>query len=53
MAEFAVPPPGAVVTQVITSPAHLVTVPARDADGIHEAVLLDSSGVERARFSAP
>ncbi|OLC58603.1 MAG: hypothetical protein AUH85_00540 [Chloroflexi bacterium 13_1_40CM_4_68_4] len=52
-AEFTIPPQGGVVTQVITSPAHLVTVAAAEGDGIREAILLDTSGVERARFTVP
>lgn len=48
-ASFAEPPPGAIVTQVITSPAQIVTIATNDVAGAKTAVLLDSSGTERAR----
>jgi len=50
-ATFTVPGPGAFVTQVLTSPAHVVSIAAADATGVREAILFDSSGVERARAS--
>jgi hypothetical protein len=37
------------VTQVLTSPAHVVSVARADIAGVREVVLLDSSGAERAR----
>lgn len=44
-ARFTTPPPGAIVTQVLTSPAHTIGVPfAPD-----EVILLDQDGRERAR----
>jgi hypothetical protein len=52
-AQFTTPPQGGVVAQVLTSPAHLVTVAAADGDGIREAILFDTSGAERARFTVP
>ncbi|MDP9280845.1 MAG: protease complex subunit PrcB family protein [Chloroflexota bacterium] len=48
-ATFGVPGPGAIVTQVLTSPAHVVSIAAADATGVREAVLLDQSGAEIAR----
>jgi len=50
-ATFGVPGPGAMVTQVLTSPAHVVSIAAADATGVREAVLIDSSGAERARIN--
>lgn len=51
-ATFTEPASGAVVTQVLTSPAHVVSIAASDASGIRTALLLDSNGSERARVSA-
>jgi hypothetical protein len=48
-ATFGVPGPGAIVTQVLTSPAHVVSIAASDITGVREAILIDSTGVERAR----
>jgi hypothetical protein len=50
-ATFTSPAPGAMVTQVLTSPAHVVSIPSADASGVREAVLVDETGVERARTS--
>jgi hypothetical protein len=50
-ATFGVPAPGAMVTQVLTSPAHVVSVAAADTTGLREAILLDQAGVEVARTS--
>jgi hypothetical protein len=50
-ATFTSPAPGAMVTQVLTSPAHVVAIPSADASGVREAVLVDETGVERARTS--
>jgi hypothetical protein len=50
-ATFTAPGPGAFVTQVLTSPAHVVSLAATDATGVREAILFDSSGVEIARAS--
>jgi hypothetical protein len=50
-ATFGVPGPGAMVTQVLTSPAHVVSIAAADATGIREAILVDEIGVEVARAS--
>jgi hypothetical protein len=41
------------VTQILTSPAHVVSVASGDVSGIREAVLLDESAKERARASVP
>ena len=48
-ASFVEPPPAAIVTEVITSPAHVVSVASVDLAGAKTAVLLDSAGTERAR----
>ncbi len=48
-ATFGVPGPGAIVTQALTSPAHVVSIAAADTTGVREAVLLDETGIERAR----
>jgi len=50
-ATFAVPGPGAMVIQVLTSPAHVVSIASADATGVREAILIDSTGVERARVT--
>ncbi len=50
-ATFGEPPPGAIVTQVLTSPVHVVSVARVDVVGVRIAVLLDASGTERARAS--
>jgi hypothetical protein len=50
-AMFGVPGPGGIVTQVLTSPAHVVSIATADATGVREAILLDQTGVEVARTS--
>jgi hypothetical protein len=50
-ATFTAPPSGAITIQVLTSPAHLVSISAPDAAGVREVVLVDQSGAERARGS--
>ena len=50
-ATFTEPSPGALTIQVLTSPAQLVSIPSASAVGVREAVLVDQSGVERARGS--
>lgn len=50
-ATFTAPPSDAITIQVLTSPAHLVSIPAADAAGVREVVLIDQSGAERARGS--
>jgi len=51
-ATFTTPGPSALVTQVLTSPAHVVSIDAADATGAREAILIDDTGTERARVSA-
>ena len=48
-AAFVVPGPGTMVTQVLTSPAHIVSIAAADATGVRLAILVDQTGVEVAR----
>lgn len=50
---FASPAPGALTIQVITSPAHLVSIASADAAGVRQAILLDQSGAEKARTAVP
>jgi len=50
-ATFIEPKPGSIVTQALTSPAHVVSIAAADAKGLRAAVLLDESAVERARIT--
>jgi hypothetical protein len=52
-ATFSVPPADGFVTQVITSPAHLVSIASGDLAGAKTAILFDASGAERARVSIP
>ena len=48
-ASFVMPPPGSFVTQVLTSPAYVVSVAASDLAGAKIALLLDDAGMEQAR----
>jgi len=50
-ATFASPGPGAIVTQVLTAPAHVVSIATVDAIGIREAILFDDRGSEIARIA--
>jgi hypothetical protein len=50
-ATFTAPAPGALTIQVLTSPAHLVSVASTAVVGVREAVVVDQSGAERARGS--
>lgn len=50
-ATFTEPKPDSMVTQALTSPAHVVSIAAADAKDLKGAVLLDDSGTERARIS--
>jgi hypothetical protein len=52
-ASLTVPPPGALTTQVLTSPAHLVSIDRQSASGVREAVLVDRTGTEIARTTVP
>ena len=48
-AKFVEPAPGSMNTMALTSPVHVVSIAASDAAGLKAAVLLDSTGAERAR----
>jgi hypothetical protein len=50
-ANFARPGPGAIVTQVLTAPAHVVSIATADAGGLREAILVDDRGSEIARIA--
>jgi hypothetical protein len=50
-ATLARPGPGDFVTQVLTSPAHVVSIAAADVAGLREAILFDHSGAEIARIN--
>lgn len=50
-AAFTAPKPDSIVTQALTSPAHVVSIAAADAKDLKDAVLLDESGTERARIN--
>jgi hypothetical protein len=50
---FAAPAAGAISIQVITSPAHVVSIARGELSGVREAVLVDQSGSEKARLSVP
>jgi hypothetical protein len=48
-AKFTEPTPDDFVTMALTSPVHVVSIAAADAKDLKLAVLLDSSGAERAK----
>jgi len=50
-ATFTEPKPDAMVTQALTSPAHVVSIAATDAAGVRQAILVDGAGAERARIN--
>jgi protease stability complex PrcB-like protein len=52
-ARFTEPPPGALLIQVLTSPAHLVSIDRALSSGVREAVLLDQQGAEVTRSAMP
>jgi hypothetical protein len=52
-ATFVTPAPGALTIQVLTSPAHLVSIERRSAASTRDVVLIDQSGAERARGTVP
>ena len=52
-ASFTEPAPGALVTQVITSPAQVVTISTSDLVGAKSVTLFDDKGIERARAGLP
>lgn len=47
------PPADAMVIQVLTSPAHLVSIDLARISGVREAVLVDQQGAEVARTTVP
>jgi len=51
-AKFTQPRPDDIVTMALTSPVHVVAIAAADAKDLKSAVLLDSTGAERARAVA-
>jgi hypothetical protein len=50
---FVVPAPDALTIQVLTSPAHLVSIERQSASGARDIVLVDQSAAERARSPMP
>jgi PrcB C-terminal len=50
---FVAPAPDALAIQVLTSPAHLVSIERQPAAGATEIVLVDQMGAERARGAVP
>jgi len=50
-AKFGEPKPGDMVTMALTSPVHVVSIASVDAKDLKDAVLLDSTGAERARVT--
>jgi len=50
---FVAPAPDALTTQMLTSPAHLVSIERQSATGAREVVLVDQSETERARGAVP
>ena len=52
-AMFSSPAPDAFTTQVLTSPAHLVSIDRHAAASVREVVLIDQSAAERARSAMP
>jgi len=48
-ATFSEPAPGSMNTMALTSPVHVVAIAAADATGLKGAVLLDGTGLERAK----
>ena len=52
-ATFIAPGSSAITTQVLTSPAQLVSIDGHSASGLRTAVLIDQSGAERARATVP
>jgi hypothetical protein len=52
-ATFITPAPGAITAQVLTAPAHVIAIAPNELTGLHEAILFDDAGVERARTTVP
>lgn len=50
-AKFIEPAPGSMNTMALTSPVHVVSIAAADANDLKDAVLIDDAGAERARIS--
>jgi len=50
---FSSPAPDAFTTQVLTSPAHLVSIDRQAAASARDVVLVDQSAAERARSAVP
>jgi hypothetical protein len=48
-AALTVPPPGSLTIQVLTSPAHLVSIDRQSVAGVREAIVVDRAGTEIAR----
>jgi hypothetical protein len=48
-AALTAPRPGSLTIQVLTSPAHLVSIDRQSASGVREAVVVDRAGTEIAR----
>jgi hypothetical protein len=52
-AVFTAPAADAIVTQVLTSPAHIVSVASADVSGVDRVVLVDTAGKQRASVTVP
>jgi protease stability complex PrcB-like protein len=52
-AMFTSPPPDALTIQVLTSPAHLVSIDRQSAPAARDVVLIDQSAAQRARGTVP
>jgi hypothetical protein len=52
-AVFTAPAADAIVIQVLTSPAHIVSVAAADASGVDRVVLVDAAGKQQASVTVP
>lgn len=52
-AVFTAPAPDAIVIQVLTSPAHIVSVARADVVGVDRVVLVDASGSQKASVTVP
>lgn len=50
---FVAPAPDAITIQILTSPAHLISIDRRSAIGVRDIALVDQSGAERARGPVP
>jgi hypothetical protein len=50
---FVGPAPDALTIQMLTSPAHLVSIDRQSATGARDIVLVDQTGAERARGAVP